>query len=249
MIALVDHKVSYIITNVDWDFSLSSSPIPLLLQQRTRKVYIPHDLKAHTRVWIHSSNGECTPKMCYDFKRPCVILLGWWRCIGSKAIPPSKSCMVWKLIHNTIPSNDQWKRRGFTLPSRCDLCNEDEETSHHLFFHCKYASWLWAWVGSMFWFHDSIHCWEDVKKIFSKKASGQCRVLHYATVISVFNAIWQARNKVRFQNIGFIFSYSISCILDVVSIDGNNADESYLDMQDFMILKSFHISIRPPKAP
>ncbi|XP_058727045.1 uncharacterized protein LOC131598466 [Vicia villosa] len=91
--------------------------------------------------------------------------------------------------------------------------------------------------------------WDDVKKIFTKAASGQCKVLHCATVISVLNVIWQTRNKVRFQNIGFDVSFSISSILDCVSLAANNVVASYLNMHDFILLKSFRVLFRPPKAP
>ncbi|XP_058776587.1 pentatricopeptide repeat-containing protein At1g63070, mitochondrial-like [Vicia villosa] len=45
-------------------------------------------------------------------------------------------------------------------------------------------------------------------------------------------------------------SSSISYILDAVSLAGNcSSVSSYINMEDFMIIKSFDVSIRPPRAP
>ncbi|XP_058784485.1 uncharacterized protein LOC131659290 [Vicia villosa] len=195
---LIDQKVSEIFVNGDWDFSKSATSIPLPVQRRIRSIFIPHDPCADARVWKHSSKGELSSNLCYNFKRSRGTRSDWWRWIWAKTIPPSKSCMVCKLLHNRIATDDQWKRRNFSFPSRCDLCQEEEESSHHLFFQCNFATQIWMWVGQRLHFNGLINCWDDVYRLLSKKTSGLCKAVYKAAVIFAFNAIWHSRNKVRF---------------------------------------------------
>lgn len=81
-------------------------------------------------------------------------------------------------------------------------------------------------------FHDPVLDWSEVRVLFSKKVSGQCKILHCA-----------ACNKVRFQNISFSIPYSISSILDVVSFARSTAADTFLDMHDFVVLKRFRVTI------
>lgn len=110
---IIDHKVSCIIVNDGWNFSKSLTLIPLSIQLCIQNSHISHDLQVDTRVWTHSYNEEFST---------------------------SRSCLVWKMMHDKISTNDQWKIRHFAFPSQCGLCNEVDGTSQNLFIHCKFAS-------------------------------------------------------------------------------------------------------------
>ncbi|XP_058776768.1 uncharacterized protein LOC131651114 [Vicia villosa] len=125
-----------------------------------------------------------------------------------------------------------------------------EETDQHLFFDCEYASCLWKWLQNILNLPFPISGWPDIWSICRRSFSAQCKTLSTAAFIFIFNAIWMARNKVRFHNMFCSISSSISYILDDVSLAGNcSSVSSYINMEDFMIIKSFDVSIRPPRAP
>ncbi|XP_058773463.1 uncharacterized protein LOC131647572 [Vicia villosa] len=59
-----------------------------------------------------------------------------------------------------------------------------------------------------------------------------------------------ARNKVRFHNNFCSVFSSISYILAAVSLAGNcSSATSFVNMDDFMIIKKFNVTICPPRAP
>ncbi|XP_058775252.1 uncharacterized protein LOC131649507 [Vicia villosa] len=144
---IVDQIVRSIITDGKWDFSKVVSCIPTAIKERISGCHIPFDLRPDSKVWVHSASGEFSSKIAYEFKRPKGFLKEWWQWLWSKSIPPSKSCLVWKLLHNKVPMDEQWRRRNFAFPSRCNLCNEAEETTPHLFFNYKFSSQLWHWLS------------------------------------------------------------------------------------------------------
>ncbi|XP_058783723.1 uncharacterized protein LOC131658448 [Vicia villosa] len=199
--AIIDQKVSSIITDGRWDFSKFVSCIPIALKERILSCHIPFDLRPDSKVWMHSVTGEFFAKIAYDFKRPKGLHKAWWQWLWSKSIPPLKSCFVWKLLHNKVPTDEQWR-------------------------------------------------WNDVWSLCNKYGAGQCKSVVGAAVIYVLNVIWLTRNKFRFHNAGMNFSAATSYIMDAVSLAGSaSSTAKHLNVHDFIILKSFKVSIRPPKAP
>ncbi|XP_058746496.1 uncharacterized protein LOC131619414 [Vicia villosa] len=80
--------------------------------------------------------------------------------------------------------------------------------------------------------------------------TGQCKTVAVASFIMVLNAIWLARNMLRFHNVTFLVSKTISAIMELVALVGGcSSVGNPLNMKDFEILKSFKVNIRPPKVP
>ncbi|KAI5393298.1 hypothetical protein KIW84_060425 [Lathyrus oleraceus] len=157
-----DYTTNIIMVNVHWDFSKSSTNIPLFIQVRIKNRHIPFDLCMDKICWNIYTNEDLPIKFAYDFKRNRVTLKDCWRWIWSKSVPSSKSFMVWRLLHNKLPTNNQWKIKSFSLPSRCDLCGLAEEKESHLFFNCSYALKLWSWSKNMLNINYTIICWSDI---------------------------------------------------------------------------------------
>ncbi|MCH86122.1 ribonuclease H protein, partial [Trifolium medium] len=74
--------------------------------------------------------------------------LHWAKVIWSPDIPPSKSLLVWRLMHNKVPTDDNLMLRGCELPSMCSICSKTVESSFHIFFECAYAVKLWSWYAN-----------------------------------------------------------------------------------------------------
>ena len=58
--------------------------------------------------------------------------------IWAKNIPPSKSLLVWKIMHDKVPCDDKHKESGCNIPSVCNLCGSSEESTFQLFLLCAY---------------------------------------------------------------------------------------------------------------
>lgn len=64
------------------------------------------------------------------------------RSIWNKMTPSKISFFLWQFWWDCIPSMDNLIRRGFITPIFCSMCREANETSSHLFVHCKMAAAL-----------------------------------------------------------------------------------------------------------
>jgi len=110
---------------------------------------IPIVQKEDRLIWKNNASGELTLKDAYLFHSPAGPKRSWAKLIWNAAIPPSKSFLVWRLIHRKMPTDDNLYARGCYMPSMCTLCGKDAETSNHLFLNCQFALSLWQWLQSI----------------------------------------------------------------------------------------------------
>jgi len=98
-------------------------------------------MRAHTK-W---RSLPITPIFIYFSKSLKLLGESKW----NKAIPPSRTSIVWKLLHNRIPTDD--------LRRKCEIFNvtfgpnwyNSCETTEHFFFSMSFAVNLWNWLESI----------------------------------------------------------------------------------------------------
>ena len=66
-----------------------------------------------------------------------------WETIWNFPSIPKIDIFIWTLLHNSIMTGDNLKRKGWEGPSRCSLCNHAEETIEHLFISCEFTKEVW----------------------------------------------------------------------------------------------------------
>lgn len=66
-----------------------------------------------------------------------------WQGIWSHPRIPKIDVFYWLLAHHRILTEDRLWKRGFSGPSRCSLCGNDEETAAHLMLSCNFTMALW----------------------------------------------------------------------------------------------------------
>lgn len=81
--------------------------------------------------------------------KPLQNAVDWSKLIWSPSIPPSRSFVAWRLIHNRMPTNENLNARGCVSISVCSLCYKHDESSDHLFLTCEFARAFWGWLCSI----------------------------------------------------------------------------------------------------
>jgi hypothetical protein len=139
--------VSDFILNGSWQFP------PALLQHFNfshilQNITIPIEESKDNLLWMHTDSGCLQLKDAYLFKSQQFQDLHWAKSIWSPDIPPSKSLMVWRLMHEKVPTDENLLIRGCQFPSMCNFCCKNVESSFHIFFECEFAIKLWSWLAN-----------------------------------------------------------------------------------------------------
>lgn len=90
-------------------------------------------------VWLKSVSGKLSFKEAYLFLNPSTNSNLWFKQFWSHCVPLSRSFLVWRILHEKIPTDDNLKKIGCITVSMCSLCGRAEEKSVHLFLQCSYA--------------------------------------------------------------------------------------------------------------
>lgn len=112
-------------------------------------VDIPLSNEPNQLIWKNSPSGFLSFKEGFTLFEPNQALCNWTKLIWNRLIPPSKSFVAWKLVHNRIPTNDQMQKRGCMLASIYCICHSAAETADNIFLNCRFATDLCNWLGSV----------------------------------------------------------------------------------------------------
>jgi len=146
--SLLVSKVSDYIIDGEWAIPEALEQMFPILRILIQQATIPLNPEDDQLLWKHTTNGDLDLKQAYSFKLHHSEELQWTKLIWNPDIPPSKSLMVWRLMLNKIPTDDNLMIRGCQLASVCNLCLQNTESSMHLFFSCPYVIKLWSWLPS-----------------------------------------------------------------------------------------------------
>jgi hypothetical protein len=144
-------------------------------------------------------------------------------------------------MFDKVPKDDMLMAIGCCISSMCSLCNSSSESSFHLFFNCNFAFKLWCWLATLL--NSTLHfqSTEDIWSLCEKPWSPQCKLVVKSAIINVINAIWMARNNVRFNNRQTHWKSAIVWISSNTALAGNKTTLcSSSSMSDFDILKGFN---------
>jgi len=220
------------------------------LRQIVEKIVIPFEPKPDKLMWHNTKSGDLSLKEAYQLKDSHANKLHWASTIWSIDIPPSRSLVAWRIMHDKMPTDEKLKERGCSFPSICNLYLNQEETTFHVFFDCSYAMRLWNWLASTLNFNLHFNNIEEIWQVCDRRWNPQCKVVIKAAMVNVLSTIWFARNSARFKNKSIHWKSAISSISSNVTFSGNNTKaSSNSSMTDFAIIKKFRVNVHPPRAP
>lgn len=97
-------------------------------------------------VWKLNQSGIYTTKSVYGAFFLGTIKFGPWRRIWKSRAPPRCKFFIWLVFHNSCWTVDRLARRGLPHPEACPLCDQSEETIHHLWAGCVFTRQVWAYI-------------------------------------------------------------------------------------------------------
>jgi hypothetical protein len=121
-------KVSEVIHNHKWNLSSELETNFPTLKNSLEQIIIPLEDRDDLLAWNGSDSGSLTLKQAYLYKDHPFPHLHWAKLLWCKDIPPSKSLVAWRLMHNKLPTDENLILRGCNMPSVCNLCFKEGET-------------------------------------------------------------------------------------------------------------------------
>lgn len=189
-------------------------------------------------------------KFAYNFIVPSGQKIVWAKSLRNKVIPPSKSILLWKLLHSKMATDEVVLNWGVTFASQCSMCLAYNETMIHLFCSCSYAQIFWNWLSNVLQIQINSSDILSILQITQRSWPTQVKVIVPSSIIFVVNSIWKSRNHARYDNKATHWRTSIKNIISLVFTTGNTTKETASSsIEEFRILKAFKVLIHPPKAP
>ena len=98
--------------------------------------------------WGKLKGGSFNLKEAYSYieNRDNEDKVAWYDNVWNCNLWPKINTFLWLLQNRKILTWENLPKKGFTGPSRCPLCEEQEETMNHLFNECVWTSNLWEWI-------------------------------------------------------------------------------------------------------
>ncbi|GJY91591.1 putative RNA-directed DNA polymerase [Tanacetum coccineum] len=170
---LLSLLASFDLTNATdyWEFTLSNSKVFFVSAMRK---YIECKILATTEEEIH------------------------W----NRMLPIKVNINTWRLFFDRLPTRCNLDARGVDLDStRCPICDEDHESSQHLFVECLVASSLWQMVTTWWGLNDypkllpNLLSWTETVNM-----STRSKACFDVVIQTTFWVLWRYRNRVCFDS-------------------------------------------------
>ncbi|GAU35456.1 hypothetical protein TSUD_364120 [Trifolium subterraneum] len=108
-------RVSDLTFNQQWFVPPDLDSLFPNLKNMVNTVTLPVEPVLDQLCWNESSSGLMSLKLAYEFKRKHYTSKKWAKSIWCRDVPPSKSLLVWRLMHDKIPTDDKLMERDLPL--------------------------------------------------------------------------------------------------------------------------------------
>ncbi|WJX71700.1 hypothetical protein P8452_55669 [Trifolium repens] len=121
--SLLSSRVSDFVRNGTWCIPEALANIFPTLVTLVNEIPLPLEQDQDELLWKLTDDGRLTLKEAYKFKSHAWPTLSWASYIWSVDIPPAKSLLVWRLMLDKLPTDENLRQRGCQIPSVCNLCH------------------------------------------------------------------------------------------------------------------------------
>ncbi|KAF4352130.1 hypothetical protein F8388_011720 [Cannabis sativa] len=196
-----------------WKYRLlSKAGRACLIQTEDVKHILNIGLPTHSQndswLWLGEESGNFSLKLAYRLvrNRSFASQSNWiWKDLWNSPLHSRLKLLGWQTLRNALPTRQKIAGIFPIQNSLCPLCDEEEESSFHLFWQCQYAKALWFgslwgirtegtpcrdWNDWMIWFRDG-----------ANRPLNLCFVEFLLGALCTFDIIWKVRNKLIHNSI------------------------------------------------
>ncbi|XP_058222497.1 uncharacterized protein LOC131332341 [Rhododendron vialii] len=128
-------KVASIVENGAWRWPRLRNPLIQTIISHTQNL-VPHPEMVDSVIWVPHPSGIFTIKSASEAIRE------------KFPIQPQWSFILWLAALHRLSTKDRLRNWGMAVDALCCLCQDEEESHHHLFFDCSYSTRVWQYLVS-----------------------------------------------------------------------------------------------------
>ncbi|CAL0306454.1 unnamed protein product [Lupinus luteus] len=201
-------------------------------------------------VWSNTEDGSLDLKSAFSALHDTNSAASWCSMLWNSFIPPSKSFLVWRISHNKLPTDENLKRRGCSMASRCDLCCTHADSTDHLLLSCSFSIYIWNWLAGLLGICINLNSFHDIFQVCKTKGRNQWNDISLAAIVHTINAIWFCRNQRRFNDKAISLHQATNQIKRSLVLSGNGSNAVVPNsITTFAAIKRLGIQPNFKKAP
>ncbi|XP_026428747.1 uncharacterized protein LOC113324665 [Papaver somniferum] len=145
-------------------------------------------------IWTAIQSREFTIQSAINVIREIYPKMRWFKRLWKSYVHPSTAGNVWKITRNACNTDENVKKRGISLASRCYLCHKDQDLLIHILWNCNYGQLLWSSIGGIFAFKNP-KSFDDIMTL-CKNSSSWIQELWLIASSNMMVEIWFSKNHV-----------------------------------------------------
>ncbi|WOG89358.1 hypothetical protein DCAR_0208596 [Daucus carota subsp. sativus] len=124
-----------------------------------------------------------------------------WRRIWGVKVPAKAKIFLWKIVHGVLPTKQLLLLRIKKGDGFCEVCGNDLEHIHHLFWNCPVAKSVWLKVFEWWNINPGFinKGWGPITSLFDLVNDIKSKLSWEVTVIATLWVIWISRNNKIFR--------------------------------------------------
>ncbi|XVF54250.1 hypothetical protein PTKIN_Ptkin05aG0165200 [Pterospermum kingtungense] len=155
-------------------------------------------------IWKGTVNGGFSVKQfCLDYSNSGQGVSNVWKLFWKRLVPPRVETFCWQVLQGKVAIKLELVKRKLIQreSAMCGLCNAEEESVEHLFFHCSISWKLWMYWSSCWGIYMCVPkdpflfflAWLDLLP------AGMCKKIWNMLFYVYIWTIWVVRNDVVFN--------------------------------------------------
>ncbi|XP_074265928.1 uncharacterized protein LOC141588381 [Silene latifolia] len=121
----------------------------------------------------------------------------WSHLVWNHCAVPKHRVIAWLVYMNALNTRYKLKRIGVSDSSLCCICEQEEETVHHLFFDCAYSRKVMGGISE--WLGLNMVRTDTLQWVLKCRHSRLRKRLLKAVVSACVYGIWKQRNACRLE--------------------------------------------------
>ncbi|XP_026455656.1 uncharacterized protein LOC113356663 [Papaver somniferum] len=150
------------------------------------------------KIWMPELKGLFSVKSARELVRTRYPVLEEANLLWKNVVHPYLAAQNWKFARGACATLDKVKSRfKIALPSRCSVCQIEEESLEHVLWSCSASKHAWQWLADIF------HIIPHYNLLAAnKEAKGRSRMvkdLWLVSILVLLSELWYQRNKMVYE--------------------------------------------------